>query len=79
MNLKEFTIGVSQTFNLGSYESYKIEVSQTWNVPIEEQDDPRQWPAKWEEMKKKAQTELYALQKETYLAQQRKTKNGKGM
>jgi hypothetical protein len=71
--LKEFTIGVSHTINLGHYESMRIEASVT--LAATEDFQPDAFPEAWAELKEKAQTELRSLLRETYLKQKRKNGN----
>ena len=65
--IKEFTIGVSHTINLGHYESMKIEASVTMDVQNYDFDEDI------EGRRERAQTELRQLLEQTYLKQKRKT------
>lgn len=66
LELIEFSIGCSQTINLGNYESIRIEASVTMEIHEE---------TNLEELKQRAQKELRQLLEETYKAQHRR--NGK--
>jgi len=64
--IKEFTVGVSHTINLGNYESMRIEASVAVSVPDDQTYDSLV------DLKKHAQVELRHLLEETYRTQRRK-------
>lgn len=59
MSIKQFTIGVSRTMNLGNFESLRVEAAITWDL------DPNDGNG-IEMAKAKAQTQLRQLLEETY-------------
>lgn len=61
--LIEFRVGASHTFNLGNFESFRVEALVAMSV--KEGDD-------YNELRTKAQTELKQLLTDTYQEQRRK-------
>ena len=68
MAVKEFTIGVSKTINLGNFQSYRVEASVVWEVDY-------RTGIEYEQQVTAAQKELRDLLEATYKAQ-RKTATG---
>lgn len=62
--ISRFTIGFSRTFNLGNFESMRVEASITVDVPED---------GSFSELKTPAQQQLRLLMEETYRAQNPKT------
>jgi len=67
MAVKEFTIGVSKTINLGNFQSYRVEASVVWEV-----EEPY---GLYEQQVTDAQKKLRDLLETTFKAQ-RKTATG---
>jgi hypothetical protein len=71
MAIKEFTIGVSKTINLGNFQSYRVEASIVWEV----KDTAIAAGLSYDEQTTAAQNDLRNLLEQTFKSQ-RKTATG---